>query len=102
MVFTAEPYERKCCTHFSFPKCSLCAASIILFFICLSYCFQEITIYGTPLYPFLHLLVSSTLLVENKAFPLHVIVELGRRVVWLLFGSEWSASRPGRNLPPGK
>jgi hypothetical protein len=47
--------------------------------------------------------------VKVKAVPLHAIVALGREDIHLLLildldtrWGEWSASHPGRNLPPGK
>jgi hypothetical protein len=52
----------------------------------------------------------TSLLKEGKAVPLHAMVALGGKggiapthtKTSALDGGEWSASRPGRALPPGK
>jgi hypothetical protein len=49
-------------------------------------------------------------MMKSKVVPLHVVEALGEERIYssysfmtsLLDGGEWSASRPGRALPPGK
>jgi hypothetical protein len=63
----------------------------------------------SPSFCFLQILCSLTMYEKGKAVPLHAMEALGGRryssysfTTSALDWGEWSASRPGRALPPGK